>query len=251
MPVYYSVPLDFLPPEEPDFTKLHIYESDNPETGFAEIEVVTDIGQYPDYITRWVTDKANHTNDWFSIQWEDAKGSLTEMSAAVQGGTRTLVGEIVERVQQRDAEGRIDPNVIAQNAEAVIQFIYKVDPYTLMEEDVDYTERNALADLTMVAVKFEEIIDRSTDPYGYTAGMVSESSLDMKNAIDALTKMESRALKRLGIGGSLIGHIQDPFSLTPGTSIFTLAGLKTTFDSSRLLSVSAILTEVIKQEDLA
>jgi hypothetical protein len=81
------VTIDFVPPTVPDITKLHIYEGTSPNAVFDEIEIVTPVGTYPNYITRYTTTKATSKDNGFAIAWENGQGEISEMSNPMQGGT--------------------------------------------------------------------------------------------------------------------------------------------------------------------
>lgn len=124
-----SVPLSFVPPDDENLTKLYIYESSVKTDVGTIIETVTAIGAYPNYIHEYTTDLAVSGLDWFRIQWEDDKGAKTDISSPVQGGTKTVVGKLVDRVLERDPT--MSRQVVKQEAEGAIQWFYgdAVDPY--------------------------------------------------------------------------------------------------------------------------
>ena len=124
-----SVFLNFTPPDREDLTKLRIFEATDAAGPWNEIEVVTAIGEYPNYISSYTTNLATSNTNWFSIQWEDAKGAQTDQSNAIQGGTETLVGEIVDRVLVRD--NTLDEQVVLAETEALIERYFGCDPYTV------------------------------------------------------------------------------------------------------------------------
>src|SRR5262245_28257796 len=96
-----TVRLDFTPPGIPDVTKLHIEEAPASGGPFVEIEQVAS-GTYPNYISYYVTQNASSATYWFRIRWETSQGAFTPYSGALQGGTKTLVQEIVDRVMLRN-----------------------------------------------------------------------------------------------------------------------------------------------------
>ena len=168
-----SVPLDFLPPIDPGATALHIYEAANPEGPFSEIETVTAVGTYPNYITRYTTDSAAVATDWFAIAWEYEAGVLGDMSEPIQGGTETLIGEVVSRVLLRDST--INENVAAQEAEAAIESVFPgVDVKTLTRTDATARELSGLTMLTMARVAIVGLLaTNSAAGLDFTAGIVS------------------------------------------------------------------------------
>src|SRR4051794_40999802 len=97
-----SVSLRFVAPDVEDLVSLHILESTSATGPFTEIQTVTSIGTYPAYIDHFTTTLATSALHWFAVQWENAGGVRTEVSAAIQGGTESLVWRIVSRARQRD-----------------------------------------------------------------------------------------------------------------------------------------------------
>lgn len=171
-----TVPLDFIPPAEPGIVALRIWESPLSDGVFSQIERTTEVGVYPAYITRYTTENATSTSNWFAIQWEDAKGALSELSQSVQGGTETLVNVIVNRVLLRDPQ--IDENVAAQEAEAVIESYFGTDPYEVDPTDVPYNVLSGLVLLTMARCYLTTVYSASMASAGqkYTAGLISQDA---------------------------------------------------------------------------
>jgi hypothetical protein len=172
-----NVPLDFTPPTEPDITKLHIEEATAMIGPFSEIEVVTSIGAYPDYITRYTTTLASSLNNWFRIRWENSKGAYSPYSNPIQGGTTTLVQEIIDRVMLRDPLA--DENITKQEAEAVIEdVLYVTDPYAVDPTLVTAKQKSGITFLTLARVYLSSIVTSISagDTSSYTAGLVSQSS---------------------------------------------------------------------------
>lgn len=239
-----SVPLSFAPPTEEGIVALRIYESDNADTGFTQIDRVL-VGTYPDYITHYTTQLASRADDWFAIAWENVDGVVSPLSAPIKGGTTTLIGEIVDRVLLRAPDA--DENIVLQEAEATVAFVYKVDdPYSIDYTTVNKLWLTELTNLSLVATRYMTVVMTAAEGQDYTAGLVSQSSTraDVSTVLKGLESLESRALKRLGIGGSLIA------SIMPEDDVFEFTKLKTTFDSSRILSARAVITEHIIAQDL-
>lgn len=243
-----AVTLHFIPPDEPNLVALRILEGATATGPFSLIERVTPVGTFPGYINEYTTVNAAFTNDWFSIQWENALGAVGEASAPIQGGVRTLVAELVDRVMLRDSS--LNEAIVAQEAEAVIDRFKNVDPYTLVADDVRYKELQALADLVLVYSKLSTFVIAASSgtASSYTAGLVSEtfstsSNQQQNSALSSLEALEKRALKILGRGGSLIGQLQTP-------AMLSISGLKTFPDQSRLLSTTAIITEQATLRDI-
>jgi hypothetical protein len=172
-----NVPLNFTPPIEPNIVSLHIEEAAAQGGPFSEIEVVTAVGSYPDYISRYTTTSATALNDWFRIRWQDAAGAYSPYSQAIQGGTVTLVQQIMDRVMLRDPLA--DENVTQQEAEAVIEDVfatedaYSVDPYTVTAK-----QKSGITFLTLARVYLSSIVTSITGgaTQSYTAGLVSQTA---------------------------------------------------------------------------
>src|SRR5262245_35971053 len=96
-----SVRLDFTPPGIPDVIELHVEEAPDSGGPFVQIDTA-DSGTYPNYISSYTTQLATSTTYWFRIRWETLQGVFTPYSAPLQGGTKTLVQEIVDRVMLRN-----------------------------------------------------------------------------------------------------------------------------------------------------
>jgi len=242
-----SLPLDFTPPEDPGIVKLRILEASDPGGPYSIIEEVTNIGTYPNYITRYTTINALSLTDWFAIQWISSTGAESEISAPLQGGSKTLVSEVLDRVLLRRSD--FDENVAAQVTEAVIDYALIGDPYAIDVNSVSYKQLEALTELVIVWKLYAEVAtSASFNTTSYTAGLVSETASAQSqkaNPLEALDKLEQRALKILGLGiigtlasgTSFIGQLVDP------DSPFSITGTKTVINSSRLLSTTAIITE--------
>lgn len=168
------VALEFVPPTDEDITKLHILEAPAATGPFVQIELVTPVGTYPTYINNYTTDKATSVTDWFAIQWEDSKGALSAVSAAVQGGTSTLAGEIVNRVMLRDPT--LDENVVMQEALASIEMYYKTDPANVPLSQATNAELSGLTLMTMARTYIFTSASTSQSGDQYVAGLVSQKS---------------------------------------------------------------------------
>jgi hypothetical protein len=206
-----SVHLTFVSPDRRDLTKLHIYESMTQVDIGTVIETVTAVGSYPDYINEYTTNMAASVANWFRIQWEDSKGAKTEISAAVQGNTETLVGKVVGRVLQRDHQA--DENVVTQEAEAVIEkYLAVTDPYdpTIV---VSYETLNGLVYLTLARTYLSSAISQGTVESA-TLGLVSfRSSTGSARTIDVQALIDL-ANSYLGIGTSLVLQMAEVISTT-------------------------------------
>lgn len=248
-----NVILDFTPPEDPGITKLRILEAPVADGPFTIIEEVTSVGTYPTYITRYTTQLAINSNDWFAIQWVSSLGVESELSAPIQGGSKSLVGEVLDRVLLRRSD--FDENIAAQVTEAVIEFALAADPYSIDVNTVGYKKLEALTELVIVWKLYSEVAtSASFNTTSYTAGLVSEtaSAVSQKaNPLEALDKLEQRALKILGIGTALLGNVSLIGQLQEPDFLLSLTGQKSIKNSSRLLSTTAIITEHIADRELA
>lgn len=202
-----SVPFQFVPPDDPDLVKLYILESATQLGGYVPIETVLNIGQYPNYITEYTTDLAANPLDWFAIQWEDNKGAKSEMSAPIQGGQGTLVGEVIRRVRERDRS--IDVAVAVQEAEAVIEKYLNVDPYAIYNPiEHTYTQLNGLTYMVLARALLVRTL-RSGEVQSATIGLVTmradSSSASIKN-IEALMDL---ANDLLGVSCSLVMLLEE------------------------------------------
>jgi hypothetical protein len=192
-----SVALDFRPPQETNIVALLIEEAPDSSGPWDQIERVTPVGTYPDYISNYTTSAASSDTDWFRIRWEDDKGAMSPFSSAWKAGTTTVVGELVSRALLRDPQ--LNENVVAQEAEAVLEAGYRVDPYTLQLSNFSYRELSGLTLLVMAYTYVSTFIQEarsSTDDY--VAGLISQKSgskagLDMK-LIDQLIAQANKAL---------------------------------------------------------
>lgn len=203
-----SVPLDFIPPSDPNIAALRIYEAPAQSGPFTMIERTTLIGTAPNYITRYTTDLAVSSTGWFAIAWEDDSGLVGEMSQAIQGGTSTLVQRLIDRVALRDAS--LDERIVAQEAEAVISDYFGVlDPYTI---DPATVSPKIMSGLTMLAMARSMIARTLTTTASsadkWTAGIVSmdksTSSGSSSNVADTIEKLLDLANKQLGRNYSVI-----------------------------------------------
>ncbi len=134
-----TVRFDFIAPDDEHIVALRIFEAPDKTGPYVEIERVTEIGTYPDFISSWKTDDASNPGDWFKIAWEDDAGLLGERSGAVQGGTQTLVGNIVSRVHERDSS--LDLSIIQQEVESSVEMYFNDDPYDVELSDLPHGMR--------------------------------------------------------------------------------------------------------------
>lgn len=172
-----SVRLDFVPPNSPDITKLKIWESPSRTGVFNVIETINGVGAYPDYISYYTTQNASSPSNWFAISWEDSRGAQTELSTPIQGGTTTLVQQIISRVMLRDPLA--DENIAVQEAEAVIEDVFPgVDPYLIDVSTVTAKQKSGITFLTLARTYLSSIVTSISAGSGesYTAGLVSQGT---------------------------------------------------------------------------
>lgn len=204
MPV--SVALEFIPPDEPDLLALHVYESSAMDGPFVEIDVTQAIGAYPNYVTRYTTQSALAITDWFAIAWENTANVVGELSASMQGGTSTLVSEIVNRVMLRDP--MLNPIIVGQEAEiAVAEFFGTTDPLSIDPDAASPQVMGGLTYYTMARSYTSSAVSSSTTEGGkWVAGLVSldTSSASSKSSVwDNIENLLRIANRELGKSYSL------------------------------------------------
>lgn len=215
-----SVRLNFSPPIEQGITKLYIFEAADQAGPWDEIEVVTSVGAYPEYISHYTTDQASSGVSWFRIRWEDNKGAMTDYSEAVQGGTETVVGELVEMVMLRDPT--INENVAMQEIEAVLDLVFHdQDP------ELSPSQKSGVVMLAMARVYLTKVTTQSTASE-WTAALVSMKVGDTQQGKANVEWLLKEASKSLGMSFSVVAQMAEleiP-GLTPSVN---------GFDPSRLL----------------
>lgn len=191
-----SAPLSFLPPTDEDIVALRIHEAPTVDGPFVQIERTTAVGTYPNYIDHYTTALAASASNWFSIQWEDSKGALSDLSVAVKGGTETLVHRVTSRVLLRD--GTLNEVVVSQEAEAVIQDYFGLDPYSIDPTTVSYSILSGLVMLTM-ARSYLMVLYASGSGMKFTAGLISlDTTSAAKRSLDDIQKYINAANTALG-----------------------------------------------------
>jgi hypothetical protein len=184
-----SVRLDFTPPTITGVTKLHIEEAPDSGGPFAVVESTTAVGTYPNYISYYTTQLATSTNYWFRIRWETSDGVLTPYSQALQGGSKTLVQEIVDRVLLRNPS--LNEVIVTQEAQAVVsEAMGTLDPNSVSVEDATYVEIRGMTNLTLARSLIATTLASGGSVSQFTAGIVSIKSgttgADPTKAIEAL-----------------------------------------------------------------
>lgn len=222
-----SVILDFVP--QYGYTKLHIYEAaTESEAPGTKIETVTIDPVSP--LTRYTTNLAASATDWFSIQWEDDKGGTTPLSDPVQGGTFTVVNDILSRVLLRDAS--LDERIVIQVAEWVVMRVMGVDdPYSVSPDNVTLDQLEGMTLLALARAHVHTMLGSVSSSASYTAGLVSQKaeSGGSKNTRDLVDWLLEQANDLLGLRFNVVMLMPDidPTGLGTATSI--------EWDHSRLL----------------
>lgn len=197
-----AVALNFVPPDVPDLTALVIMESDAEDGVYNVIETVTEIGDYPTYITRYTTTNATSQFAWFKIKWTDSKGAETPLSMAIQGGSSTTVGVIIDRVLNRSPMA--DEQTVQHVTEAVVEKYFKTDPYEVVWANLNYKQREGL---TLLSLAFSTMAQQASGgTKKYTAGLVSEEVSDEGGDVSELIKL---ANMWLGISSSVIAQMEE------------------------------------------
>lgn len=203
-----SVFLNWTPPDREELVKLYIYEAAAAGGPWTLIETLTEIGDYPNYISDYTTTLAQDAIHWFSIQWEDAKGAKTTQSNPIQGGTSTYVGEIVDRVHVRDAS--LDEQVVLQETEAIVEQFFNKDPYTVPANATGYAVKNSIAKAVHAKCLYAVVLTTTTGgASSWTAGLVSmKSSTDStKQTLANVELMLKEASRELGMGVSVVAQM--------------------------------------------
>lgn len=223
-----SVHLKFEPPDSTGLTTLIIFESSEKEGVYSEIERVTDVGTFPNYLDEYTTNKATAVEYWFAIQWEDSKGATTEVSAPVQGNSSTPVGDIVSRVELRDPS--LTHAIVVQEAEAALERV--LPPGTDVYDpsiSLTYRQLRGLTNLTLAMCYMVSMAQTATGDF--TAGLVAMKSSDtaIKSRVDSIQRLVKSANSDLGLSFSMIAYLQELD--IPGTLISNASQ----FDQSRLI----------------
>jgi len=223
-----SVRLDFSAPNVPDLLKLHIYEGNTATGPFTEIEVVTPVGTFPDYLSYYTTDDATSVSKWFAIEWEDDKGALFGLSQSVPGNAQTLVGRIVERVLLRDPS--LNELIVTQEAEAAVSTEFGEDnPMTITASQLSLRRLQGFV-LLVMARSYISMVVQQSQSQSYTAGLVSQKAdSSSKVTTDLIKWLIDQANALLGTGYTVIMLLEDidPTGIGAASSI--------EWDQSRLL----------------
>ncbi len=203
-----SVFLRFTPPDRKDLAALLIYEEVSAEGPFDTlIETAIEIGVYPDYISEYTTDQAVSNVNWFAIQWQDVKGARTEISNPIQGGSSSLVGEIVSLVGERDHT--LDDQVVRQEVEFALESYFNTDPYALSMSNTNFRQRIGIARLVQARVMMSQVARSSGTTSGWTAGLVSMKSGDVSSNERLIGWLLKEAMLGLGLSTSRIAQMAE------------------------------------------
>lgn len=221
-----SVFLDFVPPNDnPDLAKLLIYEGPTKEGPFTLIETVDApaIGVYPNYISHYTTNLATALDNWFTIRWQDVKGALTPYADAIQGGTRSVVSEIVSRVLT--SSPTTNEQAAAQEAAGVVEEIFgMVNPDPTLVKQRQYS---GMTLLTLARVRFREMLTGGRFD-SWTAGLVSMKSSNSASSAKEIRDIIAEAQRMLGLSTARVAQVCLP-SIAGGLSEIVSA------DISRLM----------------
>lgn len=219
------IQLDFVPPHTPGWAKLRIFEASEKTGPFVQIEEITSVGTYPNYITRYTTDQAASKTNWFQIEWESVEGATTDRSVPVKGGDLSLVAIIMDRVMLRDPS--LDEEIVKQSVEFAIEAALSQNPYDASSEQT-YRVLEGLTLLSLARASISSLATTSTDE-SYTAGLVSQRSGSGKTtSADLIKQLLAEANNLLGIATSIVMLLEDvdPTGMGSQSSI--------SFDQTRL-----------------
>ncbi len=202
-----AVELQFLPPDTEQVITLHVEEATSSAGPFAEVQTFP-AGTFPNYIDVAIVTNAASPTDWFRIRWEDSSGGLTPYSAPIQGGTSTVVGEVIDRVILRDPG--VNHTIIGQEAEASVSWYYGVDdPYSILASEANPRILSGLTTLTLARVYTGQLITQSTSTK-WTAGLVSmDSTASSSSAWNNIQKMLEIANRELGRNVSVVALMKE------------------------------------------
>lgn len=191
-----AVHLEFLPPASDDIVTLHVEEAPAIDGVYNEVQSFS-AGTYPNYITEADVTAATNPLDWFRIRWEDANGGFTDYSSPIQGGTTTLVAQIMDRVILRDPN--VNKLVAGQEAEASVSEYFGVDdPYSVDPAEGTPKVLSGLTLLTLARAYTLRLITGGTVSK-WAAGLVSmDQGSTATQSWDAIDRMIALANKELG-----------------------------------------------------
>lgn len=202
-----SVHLRFIVPDREDLVSMKIYEGVTATGTFAQIESVANIGTYPNYIDEYTTEAASNASHYFAIEFLDSKGATTGLSAPVKGDAELLIGDISQRVLERDSS--LNERVVLQEAESAIYYAFPAyDPYDPTLQ-VDYVEKRGLTNLTLAMCYLTEMA--RTPGFSWTAGIVNLKTSDaaIKMRAQSIDRLITQANRDLNLTFSMIAFLED------------------------------------------
>jgi hypothetical protein len=193
-----AVELQFLPAEEEGMVTLHVEQSSLQGGPFTEIQSFP-AGTYPNYIHEAVVTNATDPSYWFRIRWEDASGNYTPFSDPVQGGTTSIVAQVMNRVILRDPS--VETLIAGQEAEAAVSEYFNVDdPYSVEASKVNPRILSGLTLLTLARAYTVRLITGAGQTARWSAGLISmqsgTTSTQSWDAIDKMVTLANRELQR-------------------------------------------------------
>jgi len=199
----FPVRLDFVPPSTENITKLHVEEATALDQSFAEIDMTTEVGTFPNYISYYVTQAASATDNWFRIRWETSDGIFTPFSEPLQGGTKTLVQEIVDRVLLRNPT--LNEIIVTQEAQAVVSETFSTeDPNSILVGEATPVQIRGMTNMTLARSLIATTLASGGTVAKFTAGLVSlqsgSTSQDPTKSIEALLKSAGEDLGQSSVG---------------------------------------------------
>lgn len=202
-----AVELQFLPPETEDIVTLHVEEAISSGGPFSEVQTFP-AGTYPNYIDSAVVTDAVNPEDWFRIRWEDETGNFTPYSPPIQGGTTTIVAQVMDRVILRDAS--VNHLIAGQESEAAVSWYYGVDdPYSVDPSEANPKVLSGLTILTLARVYLSRLITQATAGK-WQAGLVSmDASASNNSAMKNIEMMIDLANRELGRNVSVIAVLEE------------------------------------------
>jgi hypothetical protein len=188
---------------------MKIYEAAVPTGAFVQIESVSAIGTYPNYIDEYTTETATSASHYFCIEFLDSKGATTGLSAPVKGDTELIIGEISQRVLERDSS--LNERVVLQEAESAISYAFPAyDPYDpALSSQIDYVEKRGLTNLTLAMCYLTEMA--RTPGFSWTAGIVNLKTSDaaIKMRAQSIDRLITQANRDLNLTFSMIAFLED------------------------------------------
>jgi hypothetical protein len=192
-----AVHLEFLPPDEDNIISLRVEEASSMLGVYTEKATIP-AGTYPNYIRDADVTGVTSGNDWFRIRWADSNGNFTPYSAPIQGGTITIVAQVMDRTILRDP--LINPLVAGQEAEAAVSQYFMVDdPYSVPSSEATPKILSGLTLLTLARAYTLRLITGGTQQK-WTAGLVSmdqgSTATQSWAAIDKMIELANNELGR-------------------------------------------------------